>query len=137
MSTRNGALAEGERKKFLEAQGHVILNLGQNQYGDLEDICCNTIIEVKTSKHPRKKLKNKEKIQLQNLLDLRKWRKIRYDIRYTGGRFKKPQWVEFSPDRVVPSFLMPLNNTKKDKPKPQINSKRVKNKNKGLERGKK
>ena len=37
MSLHNGTAAETERKRMLEAEGHIILNLGQNQYGDLED----------------------------------------------------------------------------------------------------
>ena len=37
MSLHNGTAAETERKKMLEAEGHIMLNLGQNQYGDLED----------------------------------------------------------------------------------------------------
>ena len=35
MSLHNGTAAETERKKMLEAEGHVILNLGQNQYSSL------------------------------------------------------------------------------------------------------
>ena len=51
MSLHSGTAAETERKKMLEEKGHIILNLGQNQYGDLEDVCCNVIIEVKSSKN--------------------------------------------------------------------------------------
>ena len=54
MSLHNGTAAETERKRMLEAEGHIILNLGQNQYGDLEDVCHDTIIEVKTSRHGRR-----------------------------------------------------------------------------------
>ena len=54
MSLHSGTAAETERKKMLEEQGHIILNLGQNQYGDLEDVCCNVIIEVKSSKNGRR-----------------------------------------------------------------------------------
>jgi hypothetical protein len=53
MSLHNGTAAETERKRMLENEGHIILNLGQNQYGDLEDVCHDIIIEVKTSKHSR------------------------------------------------------------------------------------
>ena len=63
MSLHNGTQAETERKKMLEEQGHIILNLGQNQYGDLEDVCCDIIIEVKSSKNRRRKLKSSEKKQ--------------------------------------------------------------------------
>ena len=67
MSLHNGTAAETERKRMLEAEGHIILNLGQNQYGDLEDVCHDVIIEVKTSKNGRRDLSKKEKMQMANL----------------------------------------------------------------------
>ena len=79
MSLHNGTAAETERKKILEHEGHIILNLGQNQYGDLEDVCHDIIIEVKTSKHSRRDLSKKEKDQMTNLLMLRPYRTIRLE----------------------------------------------------------
>ena len=107
MSLHNGTAAETERKRMLEAEGHIILNLGQNQYGDLEDICCDVIIEVKTSKHPRRDLSHGEKNQLRNLLLLRKYRTIRYDVRFAGSGRRKPSWVMFFPTDTVSSFGLP------------------------------
>ena len=104
MSLHNGTAAETERKKMLENEGHIILNLGQNQYGDLEDVCHNVIIEVKTSKNGRRDLSRKEKLQMENLLKLLPYREIRYDIRFHGNNHHSPIWqVEF-PDRIVSSF---------------------------------
>lgn len=104
MSLHNGTAAETERKKMLEAQGHIILNLGQNQYGDLEDVCCDIIIEVKTSKHKRRDLSRKEKAQMENLLKLSRWRKIRYDIRFHGDSRHEATWQTEYPSKVVSSF---------------------------------
>ena len=104
MSLHNGTAAETERKKMLENEGHIILNLGQNQYGDLEDVCHNVIIEVKTSKNGRRDLSRKEKMQMENLLKLLPYREVRYDIRFHGNNHHSPIWqVEF-PDRIVSSF---------------------------------
>ncbi len=136
MSLHTGTKAETERKKLLEAFGHVILNLGQNQYGDLEDVCCNVIIEVKTSKDHRRDLKPKEKVQLKRLLDLAKWRKIRYDIRFSGNGHSKPQWIQFYPAKPVSSFKLPMNKTNKDETPSKINSKRAENNNKKPRAGK-
>ena len=38
MSLHTGTLAETEDKRRLESEAHIVLNLGQNQYGDLEDV---------------------------------------------------------------------------------------------------
>ena len=112
MSLHNGTAAETERKRMLEHEGHVILNLGQNQYGDLEDVCHDIIIEVKTSKHSRRDLSKKEKDQMINLLMLRPYRTIRYDIRFSGNGHHGPVWQTEYPDRVLSSFkLNPNTNT--------------------------
>ncbi len=106
MSLHNGTAAETERKKYLESENHIILNLGQNQYGDLEDVCHNIIIEVKTSKNSRRDLSKREKEQLANLLKLRPYRIIRYDIRFHGNSHHPPVWLSFYPDKIVSSFRM-------------------------------
>ena len=106
MSLHNGTAAETERKKMLEAEGHIIINLGQNQYGDLEDVCHNVIIEVKTSKNGRRDLSRKEKEQMRNLLKLKPYRKIRYDIRFHGNNHHAPVWQSEFPDRIVSSFKL-------------------------------
>ena len=109
MSLHNGTAAETERKRMLENEGHIILNLGQNQYGDLEDICHDIIIEVKTSKHSRRDLSRKEKDQMTNLLMLRPYRTIRYDIRFAGNGHHGPVWQTEYPDRVLSSFKLSTN----------------------------
>ena len=106
MSLHNGTAAETERKKTLEAKGHIILNLGQNQYGDLEDVCHNVIIEVKTSKNGRRDLSRKEKTQMENLLKLKSYREVRYDIRFHGNNRHSPVWQSEFPDRIVSSFKL-------------------------------
>jgi len=127
MSLHNGTAAETERKKMLEAEGHIILNLGQNQYGDLEDVCHNVIIEVKTSKNGRRDLSRKEKMQMENLLKLLPYREIRYDIRFHGNNHHSPIWqVEF-PDRIVSSFKIRATNPPEPR-QPKTNSKRTQNK---------
>jgi hypothetical protein len=131
MSLHNGTQAETERKKMLEEQGHIILNLGQNQYGDLEDVCHDIIIEVKTSKGSTRYLKPKEKRQMKNLLALRKWRKVRYDVRFHGSKTQKPIWVEFWPQRILSSLKKPSDKTMNKKEAPQIVSKLTENKNRG------
>ena len=130
MSLHSGTAAETERKKMLEQEGHIILNLGQNQYGDLEDVCHDIIIEVKTSKNSRRDQDKREKDQMENLLNLSPWRTIRYDIRFHGSKTQKPIWQEIYPDRVVSSFKRECNHTQKEKEAPQIVSKRAVNKNK-------
>ena len=125
MSLHNGTAAETERKKMLEAEGHVILNLGQNQYGDLEDVCHNVIIEVKTSKNGRRDLSRKEKMQMENLLKLLPYREIRYDIRFHGNNHHSPIWqVEF-PDRIVSSFKVRATMNPPEIRQPKTNSKRT------------
>ena len=109
MSLHNGTAAETERKRMLEHEGHIILNLGQNQYGDLEDVCHDIIIEVKTSKHSRRDLSRKEKDQMTNLLMLRPYRTIRYDIRFAGNGHHGPVWQTEYPDRVLSSFKLSTN----------------------------
>ncbi len=106
MSLHNGTAAETERKRMLEAEGHIILNLGQNQYGDLEDVCHDVIIEVKTSKNGRRDLSKKEKMQMANLLRLKPYRRVRYDIRFHGNNHHSPVWQSEFPDRVVSSFKL-------------------------------
>ena len=128
MSLHNGTAAETERKKTLEAEGHIILNLGQNQYGDLEDVCHNVIIEVKTSKNGRRDLSRKEKMQMENLLKLLPYREIRYDIRFHGNNHHSPIWqVEF-PDRIVSSFKVRATMNPPEPRQPKTNSKRTQNK---------
>ena len=129
MSLHNGTAAETERKRMLEEQGHIILNLGQNQYGDLEDVCCNTIIEVKSSKNPRRKLKKKEKTQMGNLLALRKYRKVRYDIRFHGNNYHAPIWQEEFPEGIVSSFKLKATMNPPHGSVSEINSKSVVDKN--------
>ena len=129
MSLHNGTAAETERKKMLEAEGHIILNLGQNQYGDLEDICHDTIIEVKTSKHSRRDLSRKEKDQMANLLKLKPYRKVRYDIRFHGNNHHPPVWQSEFPDRVVSSFKLRAIMYPHDSDGAKINSKSTANKN--------
>ena len=130
MSLHNGTAAETERKKMLEAEGHVILNLGQNQYGDLEDVCHNVIIEVKTSKNGRRDLSRKEKMQMENLLKLLPYREIRYDIRFHGNNHHSPIWqVEF-PDRIVSSFKVRATMNPSENGRAKTNSKSAINKNK-------
>ena len=117
MSLHNGTAAETERKRMLEAEGHIILNLGQNQYGDLEDVCHDTIIEVKTSIHGRRKLSRKEKEQMANLLRL------------------APVWQSEFADRVVSSFkLRAIMNPPHDSV-PEINSTLASNKNRKVKNG--
>ena len=129
MSIHNGTAAETERKKMLEGQGHIIINLGQNQYGDLEDICCNTIIEVKSSKHPRRDISKTEKKQMENLLALKPYRKIRYDIRFHGNHSHAAIWQEEFPTRVVSSFRLRLIMNPPEMKHPEIDYKSVENKN--------
>ena len=129
MSLHNGTAAETERKRMLEEQGHIILNLGQNQYGDLEDVCCDIIIEVKSSKNPRRKLKKKEKTQMGNLLALRKYRKIRYDIRFHGNNYHAPIWQEEYPESIVSSFKLKATMNPPENGRAKTNSKSVINKN--------
>ena len=125
MSLHNGTAAETERKKMLEAEGHIIINLGQNQYGDLEDVCHNIIIEVKTSKNGRRDLSRKEKEQMENLLKLKPYRKVRYDIRLHGNNHHSPIWqVEF-PDRIVSSFKIRATMNPPEARQPKTNSKRM------------
>ncbi len=106
MSLHTGTLAETEDKKRLESEAHIVLNLGQNQYGDLEDVCHDIIIEVKTSKNSRRDLSKREKEQLANLLKLRAYRTVRYDIRFHGNARHPPVWQSFFPDKIVSSFRM-------------------------------
>ena len=125
MSLHNGTAAETERKKMLEAEGHIIINLGQNQYGDLEDVCCNTIIEVKTSKNGRRGLSRREKEQMGNLLKLKPYREVRYDIRFHGNHHHSAIWqVEF-PDRIVSSFKIRATMNPPEARQPKTNSKRM------------
>ena len=129
MSLHNGTAAETERKKMLEAEGHIMLNLGQNQYGDLEDVCHNIIIEVKTSKNGRRDLSRKEKMQMENLLRLLPYREVRYDIRFHGNNHHSPIWqVEF-PDRIVSSFKLRATMNPSENGRAKMNSKSVMNKN--------
>ena len=129
MSLHNGTAAETERKKMLEAEGHIMLNLGQNQYGDLEDVCHNVIIEVKTSKNGRRDLSRKEKEQMENLLKLKPYRKIRYDIRFHGNHHHSAIWqVEF-PDRIVSSFKLRTTMNPPENGRAKMNSKSIMNKN--------
>ena len=135
MSLHNGTAAETERKRMLEAEGHIILNLGQNQDGDLEDVCHDTIIEVKTSRHGRRDLSRKEKEQMANLLRLKPYRKVRYDIRFHGNYHHAPVWQSEFPDRVVSSFkLRAIMNPPHDSV-PEINSKSVVDKNRKVKNG--
>ena len=135
MSLHNGTAAETERKRMLEAEGHIILNLGQNQYGDLEDVCHDTIIEVKTSMHGRRKLSRKEKEQMANLLRLKPYRKVRYDIRFHGNYHHAPVWQSEFADRVVNSFkLRAIMNPPHDSV-PEINSTLASNKNRKVKNG--
>ena len=130
MSLHNGTAAETERKRMLEAEGHIILNLGQNQYGDLEDVCHDTIIEVKTSMHGRRKLSRKEKEQMANLLRLKPYSRVRYDIRFHGNNHHSPIWQSEFPDRIVSSFKIratmnpPETGHQKTTPKSVINKNR-------------
>ena len=128
MSLHNGTAAETERKKMLEAEGHIILNLGQNQYGDLEDVCHNVIIEVKTSKNGRRDLSRKEKEQMENLLKLKPYRKVRYDIRFHGNNHHAPVWQSEFPDRIVSSFKLKATMNPPEIRQPKTNSKRTQNK---------
>ena len=128
MSLHNGTAAETERKKMLEAEGHVILNLGQNQYGDLEDVCHNVIIEVKTSKNGRRDLSRKEKMQMENLLKLLPYREIRYDIRFHGNNHHSAIWQSEFPDRIVSSFKIRATMNPPEPRQPKTNSKRTQNK---------
>ena len=125
MSLHNGTAAETERKKMLEAEGHIILNLGQNQYGDLEDVCHNVIIEVKTSKNGRRDLSRKEKEQMRNLLKLKPYRKVRYDIRFHGNNHHSPIWQSEFPDRIVSSFKIRATMNPPEARQPKTNSKRM------------
>ena len=129
MSLHNGTAAETERKKMLEAEGHIILNLGQNQYGDLEDICHDIIIEVKTSKNSRRDLSRKEKDQMANLLKLKPYRKVRYDIRFHGNNHHPPVWQSEYPERAVSSFKLRVIMYPHDADRAKINSKSTANKN--------
>ena len=129
MSLHNGTAAETERKKMLEAEGHIILNLGQNQYGDLEDVCHNVIIEVKTSKNGRRGLSRREKEQMENLLKLKPYRKIRYDIRFHGNNHHAPVWQSEFPDRIVSSFKVGATMNPPENGRAKMNSKGVINKN--------
>ena len=106
MSLHSGTAAETERKKMLEAEGHIVLNLGQNQYGDLEDVCCNIIIEVKSSKNGRRDISKREKEQMEKLLQLKPFRIIRYDIRFHGNSHHAPVWQEEFPTKIVSSFKL-------------------------------
>ena len=128
MSLHNGTAAEKERKKMLEAEGHIILNLGQNQYGDLEDVCHNVIIEVKTSKNGRRGLSRREKEQMENLLKLKPYRKIRYDIRFHGNNHHSPIWQSEFPDRIVSSFKLRATMNPPENGRAKTNSKRTQNK---------
>ena len=128
MSLHNGTAAETERKKMLEAEGHIIINLGQNQYGDLEDVCHNIIIEVKTSKNGRRDLSRKEKEQMENLLKLKPYRKIRYDIRFHGNNHHAPVWQSEFPDRIVSSFKLRAIMNPPENGRAKTNSKRMQNK---------
>ena len=125
MSLHNGTAAETERKKMLEAEGHIIINLGQNQYGDLEDVCHNVIIEVKTSKNGRRDLSRKEKEQMRNLLKLKPYRKVRYDIRFHGNNHHAPVWQSEFPDRIVSSFKLRATMNPPEARQPKTNSKRM------------
>jgi hypothetical protein len=117
MSLHSGTAAETERKKMLEEQGHIILNLGQNQYGDLEDVCCNVIIEVKSSKNGRRDISKREKEQMEKLLQLKPFRIIRYDLRFHGNSHHPPIWQEEYPDRIVSSFkLKPITGIQENEP---------------------
>ena len=129
MSLHTGTAAETERKKMLEAEGHIIINLGQNQYGDLEDVCHNVIIEVKTSKNGRRDLSKKEKMQMGNLLKLKPYRKIRYDIRFHGNNHHSPIWQSEFPDRIVSSFKLRATMNPPENGRAKTNSKSVMNKN--------
>ena len=128
MSLHNGTAAETERKKMLENEGHIILNLGQNQYGDLEDVCHNVIIEVKTSKNGRRDLSRREKEQMENLLKLKPYRKIRYDIRFHGNNHHSPIWQSEFPDRIVSSFKLRATMNPPENGRAKTNSKRTQNK---------
>ena len=128
MSLHNGTAAETERKKMLEQEGHIILNLGQNQYGDLEDVCHNIIIEVKTSKNGRRDLSRKEKEQMENLLKLKPYRKVRYDIRFHGNNHHAPVWQSEFPDRIVSSFKLRATMNPPETRHQKTNSKRMQNK---------
>ena len=134
MSLHNGTAAETERKKMLENEGHIILNLGQNQYGDLEDVCHDTIIEVKTSRHGRRDLSRKEKEQMVNLLMLKPYRKVRYDIRFHGNNHHAPVWQSEFPDRVVSSFKLRAIMNPPENGRAKTNSKSVINKNRKVKR---
>ena len=125
MSLHNGTAAETERKKMLEQEGHIILNLGQNQYGDLEDVCHNVIIEVKTSKNRRRDLSKKEKAQMAKLLELRPYRIVRYDIRFHGNGHHPAIWQSDYPYRIVSSFKIRATMNPPEARQPKTNSKRT------------
>ena len=128
MSLHNGTAAETERKKMLEAEGHIVINLGQNQYGDLEDVCHNVIIEVKTSKNARRDLSRREKEQMRNLMALSPWRRIRYDIRFHGNHDHGAIWQSEFPDRIVSSFKLGATMNPPENGRAKTNSKRMQNK---------
>ena len=79
MSLHNGTAAETERKRMLEHEGHIILNLGQNQYGDLEDVCHDIIIETHSST-----LREQCTETLQNL---------GYTLKHVGRTVKGKGWM--------------------------------------------
>ena len=135
MSLHNGTAAETERKRMLEAEGHIILNLGQNQYGDLEDVCHDVIIEVKTSKNGRRDLSKKEKMQMVNLLKLKPYRRVRYDIRFHGNNRHAPVWQSEFADRVVSSFKLRATMNPPHDSVPEINSTLASNKNRKVKNG--
>lgn len=108
MSRFNGTSYETEYKRKREGEGHIILNLSPSEPGDLLDLCCHKIIEIKSCAEKEFKISkaSRQKAQLQFLLDLAgktQW-EIEYAIKFLRLKGEPSGWQVFSVENSF-SFL--------------------------------
>lgn len=111
MSQKSGIRAESENGERLKAQGHKILFFSTKECADQEDVCCNTLVEVKTTIHKVKRLNAREQDQLRRLLEMQPWKTIRYDVKFIRIDGNKSAWMSFYPTEIVKSFKPTFSNS--------------------------
>lgn len=104
MSRKSGTRAEREDADRLIAQGHTIMFFSTSSPADLLDVCCKTIVEVKTTSFPRKKFSGREMDQLRRLLEMKSM-PIRYDVKFIRLDGHHSVWESFYPIKVVSSLI--------------------------------
>lgn len=104
MSQKNGTRAEKENADRLIAQGHTVMFFSTTSPADLLDVCCKTLVEVKTTSFKIKKFSGRERDQLRRLLEMRESMPIRYDVKFIRLNGNHSVWESFHPVKVVSSL---------------------------------